>query len=652
MKRIVIVGAGYAGVLTAKHLAKSLKKFKKQDEFEVTIIDKHKFHTMLTELHEVAACRVEEESIKISLDKVFAGRAVNIVTDYVNEIDVEGKVIKGQKSEYPYDYVVVAAGSKPTFFNVKGAVENTFTLWSYEDAIKLREHIQNMFRKAVSELDERKKKELLTFYVVGAGFTGVEMMGELAEYVPVLCDRFEIDPKMVSLIEVDLLERVCTILPNKQSAKVARRLNKMGVNLMLKTDISEVGADYIVYKHNNQEHTVKTNTVIWTAGIESADLSRGLESLPQAGRGRIVTDEYLRSIANPSVYVAGDNIYFTAEGEKAPVPQMVENAEASAKTVAHNLLADALGSGQPQKYAPKFHGVMVCVGGRYGACYLGLPGRFFSLPSPFAMLAKHFVNLLYFLEVLGWNKIFSYLNHEFFQVRNRRSFVGGHLSNRSATFFLVPLRMYLGFYWLREGIIKIQEGWLTGPRLTPFFSGANQFYENILNGPVGAAAADATTAAVDATTAATVAGGSAAGGTVWLNWNIMGLARVILVDGGELAFKLQVGLMDWIMETFVMYSSPVQNTMQFVIVVSEILVGLALLGGLFTTISGVYSIILQFMFITSTGIYFSTWWMLFAGVAMMFGAGRVISLDYYVMPFLKNWWKKIKPVKRWYLYND
>ncbi|MDR2749617.1 MAG: NAD(P)/FAD-dependent oxidoreductase [Clostridiales bacterium] len=656
MKRIVVAGAGFAGVLAAKLLAKRLKKLKKTKEFEVTIIDRHPFHTMLTELHEVAAQRVEEDSIKISLEKVFAGRAVNVVQDEIKGLDNAANVLKGSKKDYPYDWLILASGSKPAFFGIKGVKDNSFTLWSYEDSVRLRDHIVNMFRQASLEVEHEKKKELLTFAVVGAGFTGVEMAGELAELVPNMCRRFEIDPGLVRIIELDLLDRACTVLPVKQSAKVERRLKKMKVDLLFNTGIKEAGADFISYAGKGQDPiTEKTRTIIWTAGIEGSDLASGAQGLPKAGRGRIETDKHLRAKGLENVYVAGDNIFYVPEGEKESVPQMVENAEASAETAAKNVLFDATGDGQKHEYKPSFHGVMVCVGGRYGTANVGLPGRFFGLPSFLAMFAKHFINIIYFIKILGWNKIFSYLNHEFFTVRDKRSFVGGHLSNRSPSFFLVPLRMYMGFYWLREGILKVMEGWLQGPALTGFFTGANQFYERILNQAPGAAAAvaaatGAAETAAAATGAATTAAASA--GQVFLNLNILGLARAILVDGGELAFKLQVGFVDWIVETFVLYSSPAQNIMQYVIVLSEILIGLALLGGLFTTLSGAYSLVLQLMFMTSTGLYISTWWMLFASIAMLFGAGRALSMDYYVMPWLKEQWKKVRFARKWYLYHD
>jgi len=103
---------------------------------------------MLTELHEVAAWRVEEDSIKISLERVFAGRAVNVVMDTIKSVDYDSKKVICAGKTFDYDYFVLATGSQPIFFGVEGAKEHSFTLWSYEDAVILREHIMNMFREA------------------------------------------------------------------------------------------------------------------------------------------------------------------------------------------------------------------------------------------------------------------------------------------------------------------------------------------------------------------------------------------------------------------------------------------------------------------------------------------------------------------------
>lgn len=682
MKNIVIVGAGYAGVLTAKKLA---KKFKKNEDVNITIIDKNPFHTMLTELHEVAANRVDEDSIKMSLNKIFAGRRVNIKLDTVQSIDFEGKKVLGKAESYDYDYLVLAAGSKPTYFGVPGAEEFAFKLWSYDDAVKLKDHIHNCFREAARETDIEEKRRLLNFYVVGAGFTGVEMVGELAEYVPILCEKFEIDREDVTITNVDVLERTVPISPEKLSAKVEKRLAKMGVDVILKTGVCGMGKDYIELRQNDACVRKPTNTVIWTAGIESADItSEAAKTLSSANRGRIKLDKYLRSVDDENVYVVGDNMLYTPEGSDTPVPQMVENCEQSAKTAARNIAVAITGEGEMEEYKPKFHGVMVCVGGRYGVARVGLPNLMFNLPSFLAMFAKHFINIIYFVQVLGWNKIFSYLKHEFFTIRNNRSFVGGHFSNKTPSFMLVALRIWLGAVWLFEGIMKIIEGWFKKPKLEGFFGGANAWYDSILNGKVTSGGGDGGDAVTGATSAAvkfidtlsakagavidtvSSATGEAAEkvvekvGKVLINWDIFGWFQIYFVSGKELshstlndyAFKINVPLMNWFTDKVILANEGVTMFFQIFIVVAEILIGLALIGGLFTTPASAFSLVLQVMFVMTTGLYLGTFWMIFAAIALLFGSGRTLGLDYYAMPYLKKRWKKVRWVRKSYLYND
>jgi len=635
-KRIVILGAGYAGILTAKKLA---KQFKKQTDISLTIIDKNSYHTMLTELHEVAANRVEEESIRVSLQKIFAGRRIDVVLDTIRTIDYTGQVLTGDHGTYPYDYLILASGSQPAFYGIPGAAEHSLKLWSYTDAVKLKEHVIHTFTCAMNEADPAVRRRLLTFCVCGAGFTGVEMAGELAEWVPTLCEHYEIKRSEVRIVEVDLLDRVIPVLSPKLSAKALRRLVKMGVEVILKTSVCKVGPDFIELERDGVCERLDTASVIWTAGTQGSDIALASTDLKQVGRGRLQTDAYLRAEGHENVYVAGDNTFLVPEGSAVPVPQMVENCEHAAKNIARNLQVAVTGQGQLTPYKPAFHGVMVSIGGRYGVAHVGAEGKRISLPSFLAMFTKHFINIIYFLQLLGWNKVFSYMKHEFFTVRKCRSFVGGHFSNRTPSFLLVPLRMFLGFIWLFEGIKKIGEGWLESPKLVLFFRGANQFFEGIING----------TAGTDVTAGAT---GAVADGQVLINWDILGFLKIILVQAGDVALKIQFSLMDWFRDTVIYASGNTQIFFQVVIVLSEIIIGLLLLGGLFTTLSSAYSIVLQALFVMTTGLYMGTWWMAFAAFALIIGGGRTFGCDYYVIPWLKERWRKFRWVRKLYLYHD
>ena len=201
--------------------------------------------------------------------------------------------------------------------------------------------------------------------------------------------------------------------------------------------------------------------------------------------------------------------------------------------------------------------------------------------------------------------------------------------------------------------MKIVEGWFQKPMLTDFFGGAASWFDTILNG--GAAA--------DAVSSATAAGGGEAAvsaGTAIFNIDVLGLFSATLVSGKEVAesalndfaLRLDVPLIDWFLDKTVLSHDTMQLVMQIIIVLVEILIGLALMGGLFTTLSAAVSLVLQFMFLSTTGLYLGTFWMVFAGIAVLIGAGRSFGLDYYAMPYLKKKWKKVRWVKKSYLYHD
>ena len=198
-KKVLILGAGYAGIEAALTLQ---KKKKREDDIEITIIDKNSYHTLLTELHEVAGNRIREDGVIVPLRDIFKYSDVKIVKDEINGIDFENNKLISSSAEYPYDYLILAAGSEPNSFGIPGIEEHAFTLWSYEQAIRIREHIKDCFAKASQTQDKAKRQQLLCFVVGGGGFTGVETVGEIAQWVKKLCREYDIDRSEVKLVLV------------------------------------------------------------------------------------------------------------------------------------------------------------------------------------------------------------------------------------------------------------------------------------------------------------------------------------------------------------------------------------------------------------------------------------------------------------------
>lgn len=611
-KKIVIIGAGYGGILTAKKLA---KKFKKDENVEITLIDKKPYQTMLTELHEVAAGRTPEDSIRIDLKKIFAKRKVNVVLDEVTKVDFDGKIINAKNNSYKYDYLVVATGSQPTFFGIPGAEEYTHKLWSYEDAVNLKEHILNMFREAAKEPNREKRQKMLTFVVVGGGFTGVEMIGELGEWKNRLCKDFYIDKEDVKLYVVDALPKILPIFPDNLIRKTEKRLEKLGVEIITGAGITQVSKNSVVL---GDKGAINTNTVIWAAGVEGSDIV-GHMDIKQQGRKRIVTNDKLQSLDYENVYVVGDNIFYIPEGEERPVPQMVENAENSAPLVAHNICADIKG-GEKKSYKPAFHGAMVCIGGRYGVAHLGMPGKFFGLSGFFALFVKHFINLVYFFQVAGFNKCWTYLLHEFFHIKENRSLVGGHFAKGSPNFWKVPLRLFVGYKWLEEGLTKLPK---------------------ILSNPSDIFLIPAPPSA-DANSAASAAAGAAE-------------AAVEAVQALPVPEFIK-NIVDWSMNAFFYNGdggfTALAQVFQTCMVIGEILVGLMLLAGLFSALGSIMSVAMGMMIWSSGMAPTEMLWYLAAGISLIGGSGSTFGLDYYVLPVLKRWWKKIGFVQKCYLYTD
>lgn len=620
--KIVVLGAGYGGVRTAKKLA---KKYKKNNDVEITLIDKNPYHTLMTELHEVAGGRVHPESVQVELCKIFGKTKVKVVTDYIENVDTDKKVIKTTYGEYPYDYLVVGTGSEPAFFGVPGIKENGFTLWSFEDALKIRHHIEEMFEKASLERNEAKRKEMLTFIVAGSGFTGIEMAGELLEWKTRLAREYNVDENEVKLKVVEAMGTILNMLDRKQAEKAEKYMVKHGMEILKNSPIVEVNENNIKLKDGQ---VINTRTLIWTCGIQGKQEAKEY-GLDIARAGRLQANEYMQAVGKKDVFVVGDITYFEEEGKGTP--QIVEAAVQTADTVVKNIIA-SIEKKEMQKYVGKYHGFMVSIGGRY--CVANLMGL--KLSGFFAMVMKHLVNIHYLYEVNDVHAIYSYLQHEFFSMEDRRSVMRGHLSSKANRLWLVPLRLFIGSLWLIEGIKK-----LIGESVWENMWAASSIKEFFAAIKIGS----------DSWTKA----GNVKMPFTWLQDATSGASASVGAEATtEFAKPIISEIPSWyatIMQ-FMMPNPEVAVWFQRIVVLIEIGMGLCLIAGLFTFIFSAVSAGMVVNFILCAMAGWDILWYFFGAIALMGGAGRTFGLDYYVMPWITriadNFWhgKKVPVYKK------
>jgi NADH dehydrogenase len=700
--RVLIVGGGYAGVWAGKLLE---KRFRKDATVEITLVDRNHFHTLMTELHEVAAHRVEPESIVVPFRKIFGGRRIAVVQDSISTIDFEAKLAKGDKAEYPFDYVVLGSGAQPEYFGLPGVRQNSFTLWSYQDAIRLRRHLDDVWERALREADPAKRRALLTFAVAGSGFTGIELVGELLEYRDAMCRKYHIDRAEVKLAVIEALPSIVPILEDPLRAKAAKYLKRHDVDLLTNTTI--VGAEPGAVKFKDGG-ALATETFVWTCGVMGSnfagmlDLTKGKCGNRECGiqraqgtcgckdcqfkklnpgvkekAGRLLVDEYMRSPDYKNVYVVGDNCFFLENGK--PLPQIVEAAHQTAEVAAHNIEVAIGGKGSDKRFKSNFHGFMVSLGGRYGVSNAG--GM--KTSGFFAMAMKHLINLWYLFSIAGVNQAWEYLKHEFLDIKDRRSIIGGFAERKTRGYWVAVARMWLGFHWTIEAINKITEGWLdfsTGSSKSGwmFLNGVKQAGVPVAITPEAAnavsaateAAGGAATSAADAISAASDAAGAATSAADAISaasdagWDgaseaasevasAASTAYGKLIDPTSAVLPIDSGIVQWFQQTFMagIFAHIPYDIFQAMVVMTELLIGLALFGGAFTWVAALASLGMCVVFILSGFFYWYNAWMIFAAILCLGGAGRAFGLDYWIVPFLKRWWAGTKFARRTHLYT-
>lgn len=346
---VVILGAGFGGVYVAKALQRAVRR----GDIDLTIVSQQNAFLFTPLLHEVATGSLSPRTVAEPLREIFVRTKTRIVLGKVETIDtVTNRVhVSNDDDEIviPYDYIVIATGAETNYYGIPGAQENALPLKSIRDAANVRNRIIDCFEKAVITDDQAKRKELLSFAVVGGGPTGVELAAELQEFISGMVKRYygkthvrPGDPRhcmpedySIKLIHAgkELLEQ---FVPSLRAAAY-KHLVRKGIKVMLDTTVTEVTADDISFKSGEK---MPVATVIWTAGVKAV-VPPFKDMMPTLTGGRLVVDNYFRMLGSKNVFAMGDAAAYidNHDDSKKPVPQLAQVAEAEARTVAFNILA-------------------------------------------------------------------------------------------------------------------------------------------------------------------------------------------------------------------------------------------------------------------------------------------------------------------------
>lgn len=354
---IVILGAGYGGIVTVKRIAKQLST----NDANITLISKHDYHYQTTWLHEPAAGTLHHDRTRMKIADLIPSH-VQFIEDEVVEIHPkENKVSLKNNEQVTYDYLVTALGSVAETFGVEGVYEYAFNKWTLNGARELREHTEYMFAKYNNE----QKEEYLTFVVAGAGFTGIEYIGELSERLPELCKEFDVPMNKVKMY---VIEAAPTALPGFDPELVEYAMNLLenrGVEFKINMPISKVTEDGVILKDGTE---IKAGTVIWATGVRGNPVieKSGFENM----RGRVKVTKDLRAPDYDNVFIIGDCSLVINEQTDRPYPPTAQIATQQAEVAARNLAN--LVKGRPlEEFQPDIKGTVASLGGKEAIGVIG-----------------------------------------------------------------------------------------------------------------------------------------------------------------------------------------------------------------------------------------------------------------------------------------
>ncbi len=377
-KTVLIVGGGFAGVKTALELAS-----KHLENTRIILISNKPHFEYHATLYRVLTGKSPLQ-VCIPLRDIFADTNVEVLEDLITNIDTARKKATGASgSTFNYDSLVLAIGGEPAYYDTVGLKELSFSIDSIKSVLKLKNHLHTLF----SEQSGKEHPDNLNIVIVGGGVTGCEIAAELSFYTKTLAKQHKIDYSFVSIDLIHSGSRLVPILSDHISEKVLKRLQSLGINIFLNQKVLKEDIEEVYMK----DMTLKTKTLLWTAGIVINKFYKNMREIELNERGKVVVDEYLQVKGFDDFFVIGDAAALADSG-------MAQSALNHGEFVANVIYKKIFGI-KLKAYAPIKSNYAVPLGGRYaisvwgGRTYYGLSGwvlrkyadfKFFTSILPFS----------------------------------------------------------------------------------------------------------------------------------------------------------------------------------------------------------------------------------------------------------------------------
>ena len=349
--RVVIVGAGFGGLAAAKRLAKK--------PVDVTIIDQRNYHLFQPLLYQVATAALSPADVAWPIRGIFARNPnVRVVLGKVKGVDLEQKVVRSDRIDLPYDYLILATGAYHSYFGHDEWAMNAPGLKRIIDATEIRKRILLAFELAEVGMSEAERRRQLTFVVIGGGPTGVEMVGAIAELAryTLARDFRNIDPSSARVIVVEAADRLLRAFPENLSAYAKRALERLGVEVLLNRTVEVRGEEGAFIG----DMLIPCATMIWAAGVKVPHLKDWLPvEIDRTGRVPVESDLSVKG--HPEVFVIGDAAAVSWK-DGLTVPGIAPAAKQEGRYAADIIAAAACGRQKPGPFRYRHQGNLATIG--------------------------------------------------------------------------------------------------------------------------------------------------------------------------------------------------------------------------------------------------------------------------------------------------